>query len=1413
MNMMKDSNVPLQKVKMLIMVMLALFMGVVIVSNASETVEARTVLPKIEMGSRKTAPNQGGAKTYKYLLSGNSSKGFLPDIKNLGKYGYGNKGWGIDTPTREGIDGGGGRELSHSVFPSTTYYHEVNGVKYLRISGTAVAPKFFHMTDKNHRVAILSREDGKNSTIKLWETNLWDLTSSASYDYGYGIIDGNNDWRAAVYQSPHGYLPVHVTNDPYPNTAEKATYRGDSKYFDSGYGNMFGASAFNRNQVAKLCGLGSVGNRLVNEGSKQGCNYIMDYTGFVVDIPVNALVSSSGSKHKYDFDIVMTMTTPKGKSARVYGQKLSIPGVTGKRTTVLDVNEGYEGNVRLDPSDVNSVRYAPGVDSLMMFKNTSNVIAHKYGYPVYPQNPPKSGSSSRDTLRAEKDKPRFVAWGNNKFKKSMYNYINDRKGSVDFAENKGWGRGSMYVGFDVPGTPHKVYTEAGQAYTYMPSAEMFYTPTTKTKPVVVRHRVVSNNDFRNPKTVFKTNQYSVRRSGGGVTAKPLTSSQLRNFGTNLKFLGKSRVGTDTTINTADLRDTSGSGFYLNNSQLYSAQYNRGGILYIDLYYSGTPKPTDPINEVLTYAVDHKETNTWKLITKGDSGEIESGSSHTVSAIRPYGYVSNNKYKVNNGATRNGRSYLIENNSSESSNVNVTFFYKKRLLNIEVEHRNSETNRKIAQTETGRTVNLDTSYIARPLSSNELNGYTFANQYSLNGGAKRSGNNYRVSYDDEADKMVVTFYYDWNDPEDSTKRFQGDSEGGLPIDMYINAGLITTRDASGRVTGTSLEANTSAILDTHEAPIAIASNGGSIEVNGSTSRIPNRGSVILNDEYVDSISLDRRVGNSRDANGFNGADVDVENSTVDMSLGSMSSSLDVEREGIGKSKGSIGVTEDRDTAGRWIGSDRTMRNWTPMGLMSRSLTYSGDVNGADSVDVTYDIEVYNRMKHNYVSRVGSDGLEYYEYTGSELMSGYYAYSGDTIGRLMGGNKSVSSTLDISDIDIDEYVDAKGFNVGTGESSPAQFKVASERVIDMGKTSSGYSTDTIERRDAETVVRGSNNYSEQNRSERYSQVDYYEEFGYVAYHGDDEVLTQQAIPVGGQVAYLNPYEYASLPSYTGVSVMEKSGYDEDELENNLYYLNDRDQILSQPEFSPEHSGFYLSDKDEFDTFNMDSVSTSDKNYMENSLEIGKQYNPDSMNGTGNYETYKNTSSGYNSRYVPAGEVQTVGHFEYKQPVVYSTERRDVLLEDVVAVGKDSGFPVVGDPATLLEDYKERYEQEFGVVPSDTDEVTTINKGSIYLIPLNNEGQTSDDIYRTRLYLNDVGISRVDLVDDKELTFDKYLYGRGENVIYSGQRSEPEIRGEFREEQRVGQDAQPEETGQVNGVRTRNNKEFNDKVMDDE
>lgn len=1415
--------------------LLALVIGLMTLTIPVHQAEAYT-LSQIEMGSRKTSQNLSGATTYDYLLNGTTSKGFLPDIKNLSKYGYKNKGWNIKSPMRNQTVGGGGREFHHSVFPSGTYFHEKDGVNYLRITGNAVLLNYFHHTDKNHRVAILTREDKKSGSVKLWEADLYDLTSSASYDYGYGTIDGKTDWRAGVSQPDHGIVPVHVTNDPYPRVASKAAGKGASKYFDSGYSSLFGHAPFNVDQVAKLCGLGSVGNRLVDTWGanwtmeKHGCTYIYDYSGWVVDIPVNAIVSDGSTKHDYDFNILMTVTTPNGHEERVVGQELHVPGIGKNSTTVFDTFEGYEGKLELSPSDLGRVNYQPDSAALRNFKRTSNFTANHYAKDTNITPPSSQKATDTYSFSASSSKPIMLGWGNNRFGSGTWNEIHKNKNTADFTEVKGNGRGELWVGWSMPSmSKHKLYTSTSLAYNSMPTATMNYSPQEKFKPLIIRHRIVEDDNYKNPGKIFKQEELAIKKSKYGTTVKPLTGTSLTSLGKNMKYTGYGRLGADPTT---PVKSIGTGGYWISNDDLLSSKYNGYNRYEIDLYYSGTPTDDPQDKNKLTYTVTHKDKDTGKDIANtGYKGSLKPGQSQTVFRERPYGYVYANEYKVDGGSAKSGTSYTITHDSDEARTVNVVFYYNKREMGYEIEHRNIETENKIEHNTNGK-INMNQSYVAEPLKGNKLpEGYTYASRYSVDGGSKQTGNSYTVKYDDEKDKVKVTFWYDWNEPEETTKRFQGDNSDPKPVDAYINAGIETKRDDEGNVISTAIQAHTSAILDTYEAPIAIVPVKNTISIRGTDGSVEsnqseNRNYRVYNDKYLDSVRVDNRIGGSKDANGnqptkiYLHADA-TSHVNIQQSLGRMENSIDTQEEALGLSDATIGVNEDRDYVGRWVDSQKlNMKSWTPTvanEYLTSRVKSENDVNAVEDVVSTFEIEVYNRMKHHYTPVKGSDGLEYYQYRGTDLLPGYYKYdnNGKRVGGLQDKEVTQSSYLDITDMGVQEYIDSEGFNVGAGQVAPAQFLVASEQFDDGGETHDGYVSESVPSNgSADPVVDTSDEGTGRPTiSEELPRVNYYEELGYIPFHTESEVLTQQAIPVGGKVTYVNPYDYFVFPTVQGLSAMEESGKLTAKVKENVQRFED--EYDSEIIFTPEHSGLYMSEVDEYDSYieSLEEVTSANKTYVENQLKADKQYAPDKAETTRSYDNYHNLIKNSTSRYTPVETVQSTNSLSYRLPVAYVHNLRELLLEDAVAVGQDTGYPVVSNPSTIVQDYKERYKEDNGVEPSKTDKLVTTNKGSIYLLPLQKKGQRLDDIYRTRMFVNSIGISQINLVDDNELTIDKYLYGRGDNVIYSGEREEVEVGSEFNSDQKVEQEAKPETTGQVNGTRTNNNSKVNDKVLGNE
>lgn len=72
---------------------------------------------------------------------------------------------------------------------------------------------------------------------------------------------------------------------------------------------------------------------------------------------------------------------------------------------------------------------------------------------------------------------------------------------------------------------------------------------------------------------------------------------------------------------------------------------------------------------------------------------------------------------------------------------------------------------------------------------------------------------------------------------------------------------------------------------------------------------------------------------------------------------------------------------------------------------------------------------------------------------------------------------------------------------------------------------------------------------------------------------------------------------------------------------------------------------------------------------------------------------------------------------------------------------------------------------------------------------------------------------MVNDKTYTVDKYLYGRGDNTVYSGKREEVEVEDNFTADQMIRKDDESKETKRVNGIRTGNNKKLNGEVLEED
>lgn len=474
-----------------------------------------------------------------------------------------------------------------------------------------------------------------------------------------------------------------------------------------------------------------------------------------------------------------------------------------------------------------------------------------------------------------------------------------------------------------------------------------------------------------------------------------------------------------------------------------------------------------------------------------------------------------------------------------------------------------------------------------------------------------------------------------------------------------------------------------------------------------------------------------------------------------------------------------------------------------------------VNRANTIQTSYEMDIYNILEHHYKSKVGSNGVEYYQYVGTTLQQGYYPYnsSGEPINNIRNGNTSVvqSTYIDVRDLEVGSYVNADGYKVANSQITPIQRQVTTEVIDDGGQTITGHQTDKVSGGD-DAITDNRESYNNQDTGDR-TVVNYYEEFAYVPYSTEEELLTHQAVPVGGKLYYVDPYDYAVVPSYNQTTVNEESGKYITEVNNNVELFYNTGEMQSEFIYTQEHTGIYVSEVDEYDSFEqaIPKATAQNRQTMDEGLIVGNEVSVHKYNETDNYQTYKNNAR--SSFYTPMGEIQGSTSLKYRFPITYISDTRELLLKDIVAVGQDSGFPVFSHPETLQEDFNHNYERDIGQEPSITDKLITTNKGSVYLIPINNNNkrQTLRNEYFVREFIHNIGTSQINLANDKLYTTNKYLYGQGDNTIYSGQRQEVSTGESFTADQMIQQDATSKPVTRVNGVRTSNHPDWNKQVLE--
>lgn len=181
------------------------------------------------------------------------------------------------------------------------------GEKEFQIVGTAVPYRWFHTTYRNHAVRVLVEvfnKDTKQRLYKGYDADLLPIGQTRRYMLNF--------W----------YNDATMNNNRMANSIKSLSDIQEEKYFSSHYG-MSSSKNWStmNNQVTKLCGLGIVGARQ-NGGvsTTDSCNYIYDYAGFQVNIPIQEIMVMNNPTGRNEievtFKLALSVVAP-GQDGRV----------------------------------------------------------------------------------------------------------------------------------------------------------------------------------------------------------------------------------------------------------------------------------------------------------------------------------------------------------------------------------------------------------------------------------------------------------------------------------------------------------------------------------------------------------------------------------------------------------------------------------------------------------------------------------------------------------------------------------------------------------------------------------------------------------------------------------------------------------------------------------------------------------------------------------------------------------------------------------------------------------------------------------------------------------------------------------------------------------------------------------------
>lgn len=283
------------------------------------------------------------------------------------------------------------------------------------------------------------------------------------------------------------------------------------------------------------------------------------------------------------------------------------------------------------------------------------------------------------------------------------------------------------------------------------------------------------------------------------------------------------------------------------------------------------------------------------------------------------------------------------------------------------------------------------------------------------------------------------------------------------------------------------------------------------------------------------------------------------------------------------------------------------------------------------------------------------------------------------------------------------------------------------------------------------------------------------------------TQRAVEVNNKIYYANMLAYTDLPYLTEATKSKREGTNANVLtfdKDNMWYL-----IGHYDEQNPTLDSQLVDVSSIYNATN----GTTLANFLDS--KVGKRFNtsviPDPM----------------------AGEYLL--NYDKVIPMVYGKytdetigQSLEFITKDVFAVGSDSGYQVVVKDARVepnAANWKNGWSdvdvytgEQYGAnnsikvlternilvdaltndlglthAVSDSDKLVTKGRGSLFFLPVDIklDPVAGNDRYHNRIVVTDLGLNDATYFQDDIITVDTYLFGRGNDVIYSPQRLEIE------------------------------------------